>query len=166
MKLHGEITINGRRYTKGSEVPWQTIYPFFLLHMLAFGGSGFFMAYAADHIPLFGIYAHGGIAILVYTGFYLIIFGRDEVKWMFINAALGCLGIYTQIDWILSLFGKTISDYPFYLHVIPFLYFILYTFLLRQAVLDLFRARDNEVRKNLVEYGYIILSVLFYVVLT
>ena len=28
-------------------------------------------------------------AIFVYTVFYLVFFGVDEIKWMFINAALG-----------------------------------------------------------------------------
>jgi hypothetical protein len=31
---------------------------------------------------------HGGIAIVVYLVFYLVIFGLDEVKWMLINAVL------------------------------------------------------------------------------
>ena len=59
---------------------------------------------------------HGGIAIVVYTVFYLAIFGLDEVKWMFINGGLGVLGIYSQIGWILGLFGRKISDYPVHVH--------------------------------------------------
>lgn len=110
------------------------------------------------------LYLHGGIAILVYMIFYLVIFGLDEVKWMFINAGLGLLGIYSQIDWILSLFGKRIGDYPLYVHVTPFLYFVLYTFLLRHAVLDITRARGNEQKKKFVEKLYVVFSVAFYVV--
>jgi len=164
MKLSGDITINGKSYAKGTEVPWYNIYPFFLLHMLLFGGSGFYMAYASDRPDVLFLYLHGGFAVIIYTIFYLVIFGRDEVKWMFINAGLGVLGIYSQIGWLLSWFGKRIEDYPVYVHVIPLLYFVLYTFLLRHAVMDITRSREDPVRKKLVENGYIALSVVFYLV--
>ncbi len=160
MRLQGEITINGKKYAKGSEVPWYTIYPFFLVHMLAFGGSGFLMAYSNQGAPLGFLYLHGGFAILIYTAFYFTMFGRDEVKWMFINAGLGVLGIYGQMGWLLAKFGKRIGDYPLSRSLIPFLYFVLYTFLLRHALLDLFAARDDEDRKQKVEYAYIVVSVL------
>ena len=162
MKLSSDITINGKLYAKGIEVPWYKIYPFFLIHMLLFGASGFFMAYASSRPPVFFLYMHGGIAIFVYAVFYLAIFGRDEVKWMFINAGLGLLGIYSQIGWLLSLFGKRIGDYPFYVHVIPFLYFVLYTFLIRHAVMDLTQSREDPVKKERVGNGYIIISVAIY----
>jgi hypothetical protein len=164
MKLHGSIKINGKAYPKGTEIPWYRIYPFFLLHMFMFGGSGFVMAYAGGGAPTLFLFLHGGLAILVYTVFYITIFGRDEVKWMFINAGLGLFGIYTQIDWLLSLFGKQAGDYPIYKHVIPFLYFVLYTFLLRQAVLDLADAREEGTRKARVEYGYVAVSLIIYAV--
>jgi hypothetical protein len=158
------MTVNGRRYRKGDEISWYFVYPFFLVHMLAFGGSGFFMAYAKSRPDVTFLYLHGGFAILVYTVFYLAMFGRDEVKWMFINAALGLVGIYTQIGWILSLFGKQIGDYPIHVHVIPFLYFVLYTFLLRQAVLDMTHSREKDRKKQRVEYGYVAVLVLVYVI--
>ena len=163
MKLQGSITINGRSYTKGAEVPWYTIYPFFMIHMLMFGGSGFLMAYAINGPPTLFLYLHGGFAIAVYTVFYLTLFGRDEVKWMFINAGLGILGIYSQIGWLLSLFGKNIHDYPWYVHLIPMLYFVLYTFLLRHAVLDFTQSRNDPARRKLVENAYVVVSVAVYV---
>lgn len=154
MRLHGSITINGREYHSGDDVPWISVYPFFAVHMLGFGGSGFLMAYSAD-TPLAIQYMFGGFAILVYVLFYLVIFGLDEVKWMFINAGLGLFGILSQIGWFLSLFGKRMADYPIYVHVIPFMYFVLYTFLLRHAVLDLLGAREDEAKRRRVEYGYV-----------
>lgn len=163
MKLHGAITINNKKYPKGSDIPWYQIYPFFMLHMLAFGGSGFLMAYGPKHPPTGFLYMHGGIAIAVYTAFYLAIFGFDEVKWMFINSFLGLLGIYSQIGWILALFGRKIEDYPLSVHLIPFLYFILYTFLLRQAALDITGARDDPGKQKQVEYGYVGISLIGYV---
>lgn len=165
LRLRSKIRINKRTYAKGAEVPWYVIYPFFLVHMLMFGVSGFVMAYASKHPPMVFLYLHGGIAIVVYLAFYLSIFGRDEVKWMFINAALGFLGIYSQLGWLLSLFGRNIDDYPVSAHVIPFLYFVLYTFLIRQAVLDITHAREDNTRKKHAEYGYIVLSVAIYAIL-
>ena len=162
MKLRGDITINDKLYRKGESVPMKFVYPFFLFHMGMFGLSGFFMAYGADDVELMFLYLHGGIAILAYVAFYLVFFGLDEVKWMFINAGLGLLGIWVEIDWILSLFGKHLSDYPMRVHVTPFLYYILYTFLLRQLLLDLTRSRDNPTRKRLVETLYVVGSLALY----
>lgn len=137
-------------------------YIFFLFHMFMFGGSGFIMAYAKSGPPLVFLYAHGGFAIIVYTAFYIKSFGRDEIKWMFINSALGLMGIYSQIGWILEAFGKNIDDYPLSAHVIPFLYYVLYTFLIRQLLLDLFNARENTKRKSNVQTTYVIFTTLFY----
>lgn len=162
MILRQDMTINGVRHKKGSTLAWYKVYPFFLIHMLAFGGSGFLMAYGESRPPVLFLYLHGGFAIFVYTMFYLSFFGRDEVKWMFINALLGLFGIYVQIGWILTLFGKDIADFPWYLHVVPFLYYILYTFLLWQAVLDASGALRDESRRSRTEKGYVAVSVLVY----
>ena len=164
MKLHGSISINGRKYAKGAEVPWYKIYPFFLVHMLMFGASGFFLAYSENPGSVSFLYAHGGFAILVYSIFYLVIFGLDAIKWMFINAALGLFGICGQIDWLLSLFGRKFEDYPVHVHVIPFLYFVLYTFLIRQAVLDITQSREDDNRRKRVEFGYVAVSVAIYTI--
>jgi len=162
MKLLTDMKINGKLHRKGTSIPWYSIYPFFLVHMLIFGFSGFFMAYSGDGPELSFLYMHGGLAIFVYTVFYISFFGVDEVKWMFINAGLGLLGIYAQIDIILSFFGKQAGDFSMLVHVIPFLYYILYTFLLYQMVIDVSGARGNPQKKKMVEGVYIVGSVLIY----
>jgi hypothetical protein len=160
VKLHGSMTVNGRAYSSGDEIsPW-TVYPFFLLHMGAFGGSGFLMAYSGA--PVEFLLLHGGIAIAVYLVFYLAIFGRDEVEWMFINAGLGLFGIVSQIDWLLSFFGKGVGDFAWYVHVIPCLYWILYTFLVRHMLLDVFHAREDDTRRAQVNWGFVGGSLAFY----
>lgn len=165
MKARTDLTINGKSYPKGTAFPWYWIYPFFLVHMLAFGLSGFFMAYSSDGPGLEFLYMHGGLAIFVYTVFYLAFFGFHSVKWMFINAGLGLFGIYAQIDWILALFGKHASDYSWKVHLIPFLYYILYTFLLYQMILDVTGARTHPQRRKLVEGIYIVVSLIAYGIL-
>jgi hypothetical protein len=164
MKLRSDITINGKVHAKGTNVPIWFIYPFFLFHMLLFGCSGFFLAYGSQDADTLFLYMHGGIAITVYVTFYLAIFGRDEVNWMFINAGLGILGIYGQINWLLSLFGLHLQDFSWFRHPIPFTYYILYTFLLRQFLLDILKARTNARRKKTVEFTYVGLSILLFIV--
>jgi hypothetical protein len=164
MKLRSDITINGKVHAKGSDVPIWFIYPFFFIHMLMFGGSGFFLAYGSQDADTLFLYLHGGIAITVYVVFYLVIFGLDEVKWMFINAGLGILGIYGQINWLLSLFGLHLQDFSWLRHPVPFTYYILYTFLLRQFLLDILKARTNTNRKKKIEFAYVGLSILLFVI--
>ena len=163
MKIYKTIFIGRTTYEPGSDVPWYKVYPFFLIHMLLFGLSGFAMAYLPSHPPVFFLYMHGGFAVITYTILYLAIFGRDEVKWMFINAGLGLLGISSQIDWLLSFVGRKVGDYPVYVHVIPFMYYVLYTFLLRNAVLDIFQSRENDTKQKIVEYAYIAVSLAIYI---
>ena len=161
-KIPSGALASSRPVSVGQYSGRKILYVFFLIHMLAFGGSGFAMAYASSSPPVLFLYMHGGIAISVYTIFYLAIFGVDDVKWMFINSVLGIFGIYNEIRILLAWAGKNIDDYPFYVHVIPFLYYVMYTFLLRQAFIDFSGARDNPGRKKLVEYGYVVLSLLLY----
>lgn len=162
MKLRSPLVIGGKSYPEGAEIPWFQVYPFFLVHMLMFGLSGFMMAYAEEGPGLFFLYVHGGIAIVAYCAFYLAFFGVDQVLWMFINAGLGLFGIYAQIGWLLGLFGKDPSDYSPAVHAIPFLYYILYTFLLHQMVLDLTGAREHETKRKLVDRCYVVLSIVVY----
>jgi len=162
MRAHTDFEINGKTYRKGVQFSGYMIYGFFLVHMLAFGLSGFFMAYMDDGPDISFLYMHGGFAIFVYLIFYLAIFGIDEVKWMFINAGLGLFGIYAQINLILALFGKQAKHFSWHVHVIPFLYYVLYTFLLYQLVLEVTGARENLQRKKLVEGFYVGISVTVY----
>lgn len=162
MKLKTDFTINGKYYKAGDEVSGLYIFPFFLIHMLAFGGSGFLMAYFADDISVSMLYAHGGIAITVYLVFYLAIFGLDAVKWMFINAGIGLFGIYSELRIFLKYFDKNIADFAWYIHVVPFTYYVLYTFLIYQAVLSFFGAYKSRGRKKLVDTMYILISLVIY----
>lgn len=162
MKLHSPMTINGRAYKAGDEAPMGMVYGFFLVHMGMFGGSGFLLAYGDTDAPVGMLYAHGGFACLIYLVFYLAIFGRERVQWMFVNAALGLFGIWCEIDWLLGLFGKHAADYPWYVHVIPFLYYVLYTFLVWQMVLDWTNASESPQREKTVKTAYVVVSLVLY----
>ena len=54
------------------------------------------------------------------------------------------------------------SDFPASVHAVPFLYYMLYTFLLYQMVLDATGARNNPARKRFVETAYVIISLVVY----
>ncbi|MEO6364876.1 MAG: hypothetical protein ABIO38_02350 [Luteimonas sp.] len=160
-QAHANTKADGPGRVLGPKAMW-FVYPFFSVHMLAFGLSGFLIAYMADAPDIMFLYIHGGIAIFVYIVFYLVIFGFDAVSWMVVNAALGIIGIYAQIGWILERFGKRIEDFPWQVHVVPFTYYVLYTFLLRQLLIDATRSRDNPQRRAMVETGYVVASLLVY----
>jgi hypothetical protein len=165
MKVRGSggIVVGGKGYSRGDTIPWKHAYPGLLIHMFLFGGSAVYLAYFDLYpSPLF-LFVWGGFGITFYLLLYSTLFGVDEMRWLFINSGLGILGIATQVDWLLSLTGTSLSDFPAYVHVVPFLYYILYTFLLRQAVLDLTGASEKPARLILVNGGYVILSTAFYV---
>lgn len=138
------------------------IYLFFAVHMAGFGATGFLLAYGNSGPPITTQFMFGGFAILVYLTFYVSIFGRDAIKWMFINAALGILGIYSQIGWILGKFGRNIHDFPWQAHVVPFTYYVLYTFLLRQFLIDLTHCREKDEVRKWVNVAYVTVSLLVY----
>ena len=162
MRIQGDLTIGKKKYQKGDSIPWYKVYPFFLVHMGGFGLSGFAMAYMDDGPNLLFLFLHGGFACFVYLVFYLALFGVDKVRWMLINAALGLFGIYAQIGWILEIFGKDVSDYAAIRHVIPFFYYVLYTFLLHQAVLQMTGASNDPGRRKVVDRVYVGASVAAY----
>jgi hypothetical protein len=138
------------------------IYPFFLVHMLGFGSAGFYMSYGDIDITLVEVYLFHGFAFFVYLKFYTALFGLDTLTWIFINSVLGLFGIYTEINWILHIFGKSANDYSYFAHAVPFTYYILYTFLLRRALLDLTKSAENPLRKKRVEIGYVVISAAIY----
>ena len=144
--------------TKGRVI----MFAFFLFHMLGFGTMGFLAVYFDPQPSISLIWALGILSIFPYVVAYLDIFGRDAVKWMFINAILGIFGIYSELRVVLRYFDKAIEDYAWYLHFIPFAYYVLYTFLLYQLVLFIFRVDLHPERKKNVETGYIVFSLLIY----
>ncbi|SDK63404.1 hypothetical protein [Microbulbifer yueqingensis] len=141
------------------------LYPFFLFHMGVFGGIAFYQAYFSNEPSFSVIYVFGGFGIYCYLLFYKLIFGRDAVRWMFINAALGIWGIYNELGLLLGFTGRSLADYSVVHHLVPFTYYVLYTFLLRQAVIDLCGARNDEARRRRVEHAYIAISLLVYTAL-
>lgn len=141
-------------------MPWYFIYPFFLLHMGGFGGIGFAMAYANKELLLQLLI--GGLAILCYVLVYIATFGVDRVRWMFINAALGIFGVYAQIGWILNRFGLDAADYTPLQHAIPFMYYVMYTFLLHQMIIDMTGSRSRPMRQRIVNGLYVGGSVAIY----
>jgi hypothetical protein len=163
MRVRGSgLVVSGTGYSKGDVIPWGHAYPGLLIHMLLFGGSAIYLAYFDPYPSTFFLFAWGGFGITLYLFLYSAMFGVDEVRWLFINSGLGILGIATQIDWLLSPLGTGLADFPFHVHVVPFLYYILYTFLMRQALLDLTGAYERPVVRAVVNGGYVVGSIAFY----
>lgn len=162
MDEQGKLTREDFDTARKMQASMWIIYPFFGIHMLGFGLTGFWFAYGSNPPALHFQYMFGGFALFVYLTFYVTIFGRDAIGWMLINAALGILGIYSQIGWILDKFGRNIDEYAWQVNIIPFAYYVLYTFLLRQFLLDLTRSRDKPRLRAWVNNLYILVSLLVY----
>ena len=161
MILHGNLTINGKKYRKGDYVSAWSVYPFFLLHMLFMGFFVFHDAYFRG--PTEEISYFGDVFIIgIYLFFYIPIFGIDEVKWLIKNSLVGMFGVYAEVDILLSYFNKNISEFPFYVHIFPFLFYSLYTFLFRQIFIDITYSRGNKKRTEIVSYIYLFLSLAIY----
>jgi len=143
------------------KAPWLFIYGFFLLHMAMFGSAGFILAYS-DGAKFFINLGFSGFAIAIYSLFYVAIFGIDKVKWLVINSIIGVLAIYSQLGWILEKFGKSVHDFPKHYHIIPGIYFVLYTFLLRRALLHMLRAKEGTKKRALVDSGYVVFTVIYF----
>jgi hypothetical protein len=160
MRIHGHITLGKRRFEPGDEVSALDVYPFFFLFLLVPGAGTFALAYGSETPDVGSAYAVGIFIVCFFLVGYLTIFGRDEVKWMLINAALGIFGIFGQISWVMStFFFKSIDDFPWYVHAMPVLVYVLFTFLVRQALLDLLGGRDNEARARAAATLHVVVSV-------
>lgn len=157
--------MSGQPYIESPGAQKDFLYPFFLFHMGIFGGISFYQAYFSSEPSFSIIYLFGGFGIYVYIFFYKLIFGREAVRWMFINAGLGIWGIYNELDLLLGFSGRSLGDYSVAWHLVPFTYYVLYTFLLRQAVIDLCGARNDKARRRRVEHAYIAISLLVYTAL-
>lgn len=165
MKIHGNLTILEVYYPKGSEVPWYKVYPLFSIHVGVMGAGCFAMTYLPKTTDLssylFSV-VFGCFGIILYLSFYLRLFGLDEIKWMFINAAIGIYGLWIELGILLSLIGRNINEFQWYMHSIPAIFWVLYTFLIRQCFLDMTGAREIKRRAKLVNILYAALSILLY----
>ena len=65
MKLAKDFQFNDGYFPAGTDVPWYYVYPFFLVHMLIFCGTGFLSVYAAKEPNPWFIYGFNGFAIFV-----------------------------------------------------------------------------------------------------
>jgi hypothetical protein len=161
----GKIMLSHRKNIKSNVMgskPGFFVFIFFLVHMFMFGGSGFILAY--DDSPFLFALMHGGIAIFVYIVFYLVMFGVDRVRWMFINSIFGLAQTYEIINGIVTLFIKNFDffSYPFYRHIIPSIYIILYMFLIRQFIKYLTQANKNKSRKKLADFLFLGGNIFFW----
>lgn len=139
------------------------IFPYgrFLLHLLVFGSTGFYMAYGTT-VPLNILYAHGGVTVIGYLGMYYHAFGVDSLKWIVTNATLGLYGVAVEVDLLLSLFDRGIADYPLATHVVPFSYYVLYMFLLRRAMLAISGAESDEAKGRRLGRVFVVGSLVLY----
>jgi hypothetical protein len=120
------------------DFPKKIIYPFFLLHMLCFWFVWFNLSYFQEWIEYSSVFGFWLMSIIIYLVFYLVFFWIWKIKDMFINAIVWSISIYAWMWDILFFFGEDISSFNRYWHIVPWIYFVMYTFLLRNLLKDLF----------------------------
>lgn len=152
------------------KIPWfpkAFIYPFFLVHMAAFWYSWFSISYSEPgRLFLFG-FIHWWFAIFVYMIFYLAIFWLDKIKDMLIWALIGIMWTIARLEKIIPYRWHEIWDYYRAAHIIPGLYFVMYTFLIKQALIDIISIFHKKHAKKIAEIIYIwigisVLGVIFF----
>jgi len=142
------------------------IYLFFLAHMAAFGTLTFYLAYHTQQGDLYGV---GGIPIIAYVCFYLILFGLDEILWLAINSVLGILMIHGWLETLALPFipepgtvGTHIitefDKFPASRHILPGAFLVMYEFMLRNLLLDVLGARHDQRRNRFVGWLFLAIS--------
>ncbi|ACV27578.1 hypothetical protein Kkor_2168 [Kangiella koreensis DSM 16069] len=163
MKLKTDIYSGHKIYRKGDQLPWVKVYGLFIIVVFAILPVIFNETYIQRDINLTYFLFLGGFFPLIYLLYYRSVFGRDAILWIFINSILGILGTFAELNWLLKYFyEKEVSDFPFYYHIVPAIHYILLTYVLRQAIIDTFHARDNDKRLFYVNILYVVLSILIY----
>lgn len=118
-----------------------TSYKFYILIsilIIIFSSLWFYLTYFENKLII--SYIMSSLYILFFLMFYFLAFGRDKIKRMFITSLIGISSIYSQLSNILKYFDKNINEFSWIYHIIPGIYFILFSFLLRRALVDICRS--------------------------
>lgn len=159
------------RQTRNSEKPLSyleehgkvsaMLYFIFLYSVGGFGCMAVISAYFDDgHGDVSTIVVWGPLILFVFS--YEAIFGFDKLVWIFVNGFLGIVGVVKELDILLYYFGKDFHSFSAIVHVAPIIYYVFFTFLIRQAAIDFCNARNKFERERLVNIVYVLVSLLFY----
>ena len=144
------------------------IYLFFLADMAGFGTLTFYLTY---HQQQGESYMVGAMLVIIYVLFYLMLFGADDVLWLFINGLLGALMVRSWLETLAtpfipppSMLGHGIitdfDGFPVVRHILPGAVFLMYQFMLRNFLIDALGARFNPRRKRYVGWLFVVVSVV------
>ncbi len=147
LRLKYDIRYGKDFHPAGTRLSPLIVYPTIFLQTCLFGAFCFGFAYAGKWPNMGGLVIIGGFGIMFFALFYGAVFGLAEMGWMFVNGAIGVLGILSQINVVLSWFGKSADDFGFDAHLFPVIYWIMASFVLWQLVLDLTGSREDAARR-------------------
>lgn len=116
---------------------------FFLIHTLWFAAWTFVITYEWRWDSLSGSFMFWWFAVFVYLIFYVKILPKETLKSLFIWYILWLLQTYAWLEVIVPVFMnhsvyKSFSDIPLYYHIIPSIFFIMLTFLLKNLIIRIF----------------------------
>lgn len=165
LRLRYDIQYGKAFYPAGTRLSPLIVYPTIFLQICLFGAFCFGFAYAGKWPNMGGLVIIGGFGIMFFALFYIALFGLAEIGWMFLNGAIGVLGILSQIDVVLSWFGKSAADFGFDAHLFPVIYWIMASFVLWQLVLDITRSSEDPVRRWWANLAFSLSSLAVYAAL-
>lgn len=165
LRLRYDIRYGKDFYRAGTQLSPLIVYPTIFLQIFLFGAFCFGFAYAGKWPNMGGLVIIGGFGIMFFALFYSALFSLAEIGWMFLNGAIGVLGILSQIDVVLSWFGKSAGDFGFDAHLFPVIYWIMASFVLWQLVLDITRSREDPVRRWWANLAFSLSSLALYAAL-
>lgn len=145
-----------KSFIKGND-PW-FIYIFLVLHGAVFTSVSFYLIYWADKSedPYFG-YIWGGIGAIVYSIIYFGLFAKEKLLWAFINGTIAFFQILSIRK--SNSFFEELESLPWYTHIVPIIYFVLYTFLLRHICLKISSAISPKFGIKIGNTGFVLINI-------
>ncbi|EKE29455.1 MAG: hypothetical protein ACD_2C00172G0003 [uncultured bacterium (gcode 4)] len=145
----------------------KSAYPILVPHVLIFGFTWFMLFYSHQR-PAMG-FLIWLITTISYLIVYVQLFGKEQIRDMLIGGLIWVIQVYgwleilaaKAIDWTKEF--KTFDSMPMYYHLIPATYFIMWTFLVKNVIIDLIWARNNPEKMNLTYKLFYAISLLIFI---
>lgn len=146
-----QLTFTEKWTIKSLPLWWRVLtYMFFIIHGLWFWTATFEITYWT-HDFWWGL-LFWGFATMIYMVFYMNFWGVEKIKNMFIWGLLWVIQTYAWLELIASNFINQYSTnfhsfemFPLYYHIIPSMFFIMITFLLKNLIAEFFPKNQDKV---------------------
>ena len=142
-------------------------FPFFIAHAVLFGLVVLLFAYAqySSAMGLVILFIWGFLGVLCYLMVYSALFGLDSFKWIVSNTALALFGFSAELHLLIDWFNVETANIAWYRNMLPYAYYVMYTFWFRQLVLAAFGAREDTSKGERVSNYFLVVCLLIYLLM-